>query len=112
MFNIYYIAVIDHWRRNCNIAGIDARFKHGWKHVGDRTAKSCFETQFADDAAVHTTSQAAIQQSAKDFIDTARKLGLTVNIAKTIALVLVPTDDEDSTSLEAGPDQIVMAEHI
>ena len=44
LFNIYYSAVVDHWRRRCDVTGIDVRFKHGRKLIGDRTAKSRLDT--------------------------------------------------------------------
>jgi hypothetical protein len=44
LFNIYYSAVVDHWRRRCDVAGIDVRLKHGRKLIGDRTAKSHLDT--------------------------------------------------------------------
>ena len=55
------------WRAGCPEAGVTIRYKHGQKMVGDKTAKSHLEcvtvteSQFADDAAVHSTSRDAIE---------------------------------------------------
>ena len=62
--NIYFSAVVKSWRDDFEEAGVDVLFKHGRKLVGDRTAKSrlsvtrVHESQFADDAALYTTSRA------------------------------------------------------
>ena len=40
LFNIYYSAVIANWRERSSTAGVNVRFKHGRKLVGDRTAKA------------------------------------------------------------------------
>jgi hypothetical protein len=61
----------------CIVTCANSRKLDGMWHVGDCIAKSRLEVvrvkepQFADDtAATYATSQAAIQQSAKDFIST------------------------------------------
>lgn len=59
LFNIYFGAVVDHWRARCPQAGVMVRYMMGRKLVGDRTAKSRLEevriteSQFADDVAVY-----------------------------------------------------------
>ena len=40
LFNIYYSVVIANWRERSPTAGVNVRFKHGRKLVGDRTAKA------------------------------------------------------------------------
>ena len=89
LFNVYFSAVVSHWRSLCPDAGIPVRHKSGRKLVGDRTAKSHLqscnirETQFADDAAVFTTSQDDCEDAAHQFIQCASRWGLTVSIPKT-----------------------------
>ena len=40
LFNIYFGAVVGHWRARCPEAGVMVKYRHGRKLVGDRTAKS------------------------------------------------------------------------
>ena len=35
LFNVYYSAVVASWRNHCLSAGVDVRFRHGRKLVGD-----------------------------------------------------------------------------
>ena len=63
LFSLYFGAVVDDWRGKCSAAGVEFRYKHGCKLVGDITAKSKLllgfitESQFADDAALYATSE-------------------------------------------------------
>ena len=83
LFNIYFSAVVKSWRDDCEEAGVDVLFKHGRKLVGDRTAKSrlsvtrVHESQFADDAALYTTSRDTLEQTAVKFVREADEWGLT-----------------------------------
>ena len=76
-------------------AGVAIRYKqHGWRIVGDRTAKSrlvCVkvtESQFADDAAVHATSRDAIESDRANLINTASDWRLTISMEKTKGLAM------------------------
>ena len=57
-----------------------ARFKHGRKLVGDRTAKSLLnlvkitESQFADDTVTYAISQGVFEHSAREFVSVQRVL--------------------------------------
>lgn len=62
LLNIYLSVVVANWRAWCPQAGVDVRFKHGRKLVGDCTAKSRLnvmkvsESRFADDAAGYAST--------------------------------------------------------
>ena len=103
------------------MAGIDVGFRHGRKLVGDRTARlevvRVKESQFADDTAIYMQhrSQAAIQQSAKDFISTTDNWGLTVNISKTKGMISDMNalhDGSTVTALDVGSESIEMVEYF
>ena len=63
LFNIYFSAVVSHWCSQSSVPGVEILYRLGRKLVGDRTAKSRLnsvsvtESQFADDAALYTTSR-------------------------------------------------------
>ena len=40
LFNIYFSAMVAHWRGHCPQAGVNVKYKHGRKLVGDGTTKS------------------------------------------------------------------------
>lgn len=40
LHGLYFHAVVDSWRGKCFMTGVEFRYKHGCKLVGDRTAKS------------------------------------------------------------------------
>ena len=104
LFNIYFGAVVAHWRARCPEAGVMVKYRHGRKLVGDRTAKSRLneikvtESQFADDTALYSTSRDAFECTTQKFIDTATHWGLTVSIHKTKGMSinshLVPEDTQ------------------
>eukprot|EP00117_Sycon_ciliatum_P029867 scpid93202/ scgid23680/ len=94
LFNLYFSAVVATWRTASSVPGVDFRYRVGRKLVGDRTAKSrlspaCLtESQFADDAALYTTSLPFLETMANEFIECASQWGLTVSIQKTKAMVV------------------------
>eukprot|EP00117_Sycon_ciliatum_P025740 scpid93201/ scgid21296/ len=96
LFNLYFSAVVATWRTASSVPGVDFRYRVGRKLVGDRTAKSrlspaCLtESQFADDAALYTTSLPFLETMANEFIECASQWGLTVSIQKTKAMVVNP----------------------
>ena len=116
LFNIYFGAMVAHWRVRCPEAGLMVRYKHGRKLVGDRTAKArldqakIIESQFADDAAVYATSREAFENATVKFVNSASKWGLTVSVRKTKGMVigrhLAPTDSLP-VQLDEGPVEIV-----
>ena len=59
------------------------RYRYDRRLVGDQTAKSHLdqiritESQFADDAAVYTTSHDAFESATTEFVDAASKLAFT-----------------------------------
>ena len=71
LFNIYYSAVVNNWRKHCRGAGVDVSYRHGRKLVGDRTAKSrtskvkISESQLADDTDIHNVN-GSIRECSKE----------------------------------------------
>ena len=61
LFNLYFSAVVAHWCSQSSTPQVAFLYRIGRKLVVDRTAKSRLatahvsESQFADDAALHTT---------------------------------------------------------
>ena len=102
LFNIYFSAMVANWRDECVGAGVSVLYKHGKKLVGDRTAKSRLnevrvtESQFADDAALYTTSRDSFESAAAEFVKVASEWGLTVSTGKTKGMVIGNNvDDSD-----------------
>ena len=73
LFNSYFCAMVAtyvqcSWKAGCQQAGVTLKFKHCRKLFGDCTVKLqldevCVnESQFADDAAMYTTTQIAFEQ--------------------------------------------------
>ena len=90
--------------------------KHGRKLVGDRTAKARLsevkvtETQFADDAALYTTSRHSFETPTASFVKVASEWGLTVSTEKTKGVVVGEGLDEHNTSsvqVEGGSVEVV-----
>ena len=85
-----------HWRSVSSVPGFPLRYRLGRKLVGDRTTKSRLEhldvteSQFADDAALYTTSHENLCTIANEFISCASDWGLTVSITKTKAMSVGP----------------------
>ena len=83
LFNVFYSAVVADWRNRCLAAGVDVRFRHGRKLVGDRTAKArlskvrIFESQFADDTAIYTTKRDGLVSATAEIVRTAKDWGMT-----------------------------------
>ena len=114
LFNIYFSAVISHWRSMCPDVGVAVRHHPGRKIVGDRTAKHRLdsllisETLFADDAAAFTTSRAAYETSAECFVSCVAAWGLTVSVTKTKGMSInsprndpVPTSAGEMSSVDS-----------
>ena len=102
LFNIYFSAMVANWRDECVGAGVSVLYKHGKKLVGDRTAKSRLnevrvtESQFADDAALYTTSRDSFEYAAAEFVKVASEWRLTVSTGKTKGMVIGNNvDDSD-----------------
>ena len=116
LFNIYYSVVVSNWRDKCHLAGVNVRFKHGRKLVGDRTAKSRLnlmkitESQFADDMVTYAASRDAFDHSAREFVRTAKDWGMTVSIGKTKGMVIgrnVAESDAEPIQTGSGPIEMV-----
>ena len=94
LFNIYFAAVVAHWRSCCPAAGVPVLYKIGRKLVGDRTAKgrllstSVTESQFADDAALYATSRPVFEDVVSSFISCASRWGLTVSVQKSKGMAI------------------------
>ena len=79
LFNLYFAAVMSHWRKASTISGFPLRFRIGRKLVGDRTAKSRLETmavpesQFADDAALYATTRGDLDTTVDGFTSCASR---------------------------------------
>ena len=71
LFNLYFNAVITSWRCQNPQAGVEVKYKHGWKLVGDRTTKSKListiftESQLPDDAELYSNIRAAFENTTK-----------------------------------------------
>ena len=93
LFNLYFCAVFEDWRRQCSLAGMCFRYSHGRRLVGNRTAKSCLElsciteSQFADDAALYASTREGFEEVASSFVRMARGWGLTVSLIKSKGMV-------------------------
>lgn len=116
LFNVYYSAVVAKWRNRCLFAGVDVRFRHGRKLVGDRTAKSrltkvrIFESQFADDTAIYTTRRDTIVDATAEIARTATDWGMTVSVDKTKGMAVgrnVVDEDVAPLQLENGSVEMV-----
>ena len=116
LFNIYYSVVVSNWRDRCPAAGVNVRFKHGRKLVGDRTAKSRLslvkvtESQFADDTATYAVSRGVFEHSAREFVCSAKDWGMTVSIEKTKGMVIgrkVAERDVEPIQTESGSIEMV-----
>jgi len=72
----------------------DWRIHFERKFVGDQTAKSRLvkvqvtESQFADDLALYTVTQAALESTSRRFVEVASCCGLTVSQPKTKGLAI------------------------
>ena len=117
LFNLYFNAMVSNWRSQCPQAGVELKYKHGRKLVGDRTAKSrlstatCTESQFADDAALYTTSRAAFEDTTRTFVSEASRWRVTVSLQKTKGMA-VGEDSENNDarapiSLENGTIEVI-----
>ncbi|XP_065189675.1 uncharacterized protein LOC135820285 [Sycon ciliatum] len=108
LFNLYFAAVMSSWRSRSSVPGVSLRSRPGRKLVGDRTTKARLntyqvtESQFADDAAVYTTSREHLETLANEFIACASQWGLTVSIAKTKAIAVGPGDLQPDVVLDGG----------
>ena len=57
-FSLYFGKVVDDWRSKWSMVGVDMKYKHGCKLIGNRTAKTQLlssiitESEFEDDAAL------------------------------------------------------------
>ena len=116
LFTIYISAVVANWQIESPEAGVPVLYKHGRKLVGDRTAKARLsqvkvtETQFADDAALYTTSRHSFETSTASFVKVASEWGLTVSTEKTNGVVVGEGLDEHNTSslqVEGGSLEVV-----
>ncbi|XP_065182209.1 uncharacterized protein LOC135812918 [Sycon ciliatum] len=97
LFNLYFSAVLAHWRSTSTVPSFPMKHRIGRKLVGDRTAKhrltdlSVLESLFADDAALYTTSYEHMETMVKEFTQYASGWGLTVSVQKTKFLAVDPS---------------------
>ena len=100
LFNLYFNAVMNSWRSHNPQAGVKVKYKLGRKLVGDRTTKSKListiftKSQYADDAALYSSTRAAFENTTKSFVAEAFKWGITVNIQKTKEMVVGETNED------------------
>ena len=108
LFNLYFAAMMAHWNKSSSAAGFPLHYRIGRKLVGDRTAKSRLETmsvsdsEFADDAALYTTSRCDLETTVNEFTSCAARWGLTVSVAKTKATAVGATADRSDVVLPNG----------
>ena len=93
LFNLYFCAVFEDWRRQCSLAGVCFWYSHGRRLVGDHTAKSrlelscIIESKFADDVALYASTRECFEEVASSFVHVARGWGLTVSLIKSKGMV-------------------------
>ena len=81
MISRYVSAAVANWQMKVQTVAL---YKHYRKLVVDRTPKGKLsqvkvtETQFVDNAALHTTSQQALKAITVSFLEVASEVGLTV----------------------------------
>ena len=101
LFNLYFAAVVRHWQSVSSVPGFPLRYRIGRRLVGDRTAKSRLDTaavtesQYADDAAMYTTSRSFLETMAEEFSNCVSAWGLTINIQKTKAMAVGVNSSRD-----------------
>lgn len=84
------------------------RYGFGRKLVGDRSAKSTLpsstitESQFADDAAMYTTTHHHLETMTREVVDSASQWGLTVSLKKTKAMAVNTPEPPSSIVLASG----------
>jgi hypothetical protein len=93
LFNLYFGAMVAGWRSRY-ADGVSVLYKLGRKLVGDRTAKvrpnevKVTETQFADAAALYSTSTDGFESSSIGFVKVAGDYELTVSAGKTKGMIV------------------------
>jgi hypothetical protein len=93
LFNLYFGAMVAGWRSRY-ADGVSVLYKLGRKLVGDRTAKvrpnevKVTETQFADAAALYSTSRDGFESSSIGFVKVAGDYGRTVSAGKTKGMIV------------------------
>ena len=108
LFNLYFCAVVAYWRSRSSVPGVQVRFRIGRRLVGDRTAKSHLdstsitESQFADDAALYTTSFPHLAVMSDEFVSCGSRWGLTVSIEKTKALIVNSPEQVPPSEISLG----------
>ena len=116
LFNVYFSGMVASWRMKHASEGVSVLYKFGRKLVGDRTAKSRLqevkvtETQFADDAALYSTTREGFESSSKGFATVAADWGLTMNVNKTKGMIVgrnLNESDMDPVQVEGGSLEIV-----
>ena len=101
LFNLYFAAVVRHWQSVSSVPGFPLRYRIGRRLVGDRTAKSRLDTaavtesQYANDAAMYTTSRPFLETMAEEFSNCVSAWGLTINIQKTKAMAVGVNSSRD-----------------
>lgn len=119
LFNIYISAVVANWRSKHEEAGVDVLYRHGRKLVGDRMAKSRLnelrvtETQFADDAALYTTSRGAFESAAAGYEEVASDFGLKLSVEKTKGMVVgQEVDEHDAAPVQVEGGRVDIVDHF
>ena len=94
LFNLYACLVVERWMARMNDKEgvgtyIQCKFDHKLFRRSTRNAEECrlTECQFADDAALLSTTRIGAEQAIKSFIEVAGAFGLTVSLSKTKLIV-------------------------
>ena len=112
LFNLYTCLAVERWlarvKENEGV-GITIKFKYDRKLFRRYTANACekklTECQFADDAALLSSTRSGAETAAVEYQRTGSDFGLTVSIPKTKAMVtgrLVEESDREPIVLEGG----------
>ena len=116
LFNVYFSGMVASWRSKHVSEGVNVLYRIGRKLVGDRTTKSRLqevkvtETQFADDAALYSTSRDGFESSTKGFAAVAAEWGMTVSVSKTKGMIVgsnLKESDMDPVQVAGGSLEIV-----
>ena len=110
LFNLYACVVVEQWaKRVKHLEGVGICLKYKLdeklfrRSTRDAQQVLLTECQFADDAAILSTTRQGVEQAIMTYIDVADKLGLTVSLQKTKLLVSgYGVEEDDKAPIDVG----------
>ena len=119
LFNLYTCLAVERWLvrvEDTEGVGITIKYKQDKKlcrkYTKNAREKKITECQFADDAALLSSSRSGVEKAAMKYQQTNRECGLTVSIPKTrhkITGRLVEENYRTPVALEGGDIEMVMS---